>query len=75
MLGRHVHELVQVLDAALGVNGMATPYGDLGLEHVPVASPFQKDLDQPARLGREQLSGPELFEQVEEPPDPGQRLA
>ncbi len=75
MLGRHVHELGQVLDAALRVDGAATAYGDLGLERVPVTGPLEQGLDQLVRRASEEISGPELLEQVEEAPDPGERLS
>ena len=60
VLRSDVHELGQVLDPALGVDGPAAADGDLGLEHVEVAGPLEDHLDQLVRAGvrRDRSTGP-----------------
>ena len=75
VLRGHVHELGQVLDPALGVDGPAASDGDLGLERVAVAGALEEDLDQLVRRAVDEIAGAELVEQVEQAPDPDQGLA
>ncbi len=74
VLGRHVQELGQVLDAALGFDRTAPADRYLGLEQVAVAGPREDRRDQPVRRVGEEIPGAQLGEQAEEAPDACQGL-